>query len=156
MTGATAVLALALAAPGQAEEPKPPSPVSLFGVSIERIRDGLQQPPTIAITIPPLFDDAVPRFRARVDALFDNPLAGMRKELALSSGYTGGSGIDVLPLAMGVVKKIQAARRARAEADARKDVAEAVAAFCAAHDCSLVESGPQALEGILLPPRRRE
>jgi hypothetical protein len=120
-------------------------------VSIERIHDGLQRP---ALKIPPPVE-FVPVFRATIDErLFENPLQGMRRELAEDSGYRGKSGVDVLPLAMGVVKSIKGAYRAHSEARIRREVQEALDAFCAEHDCSVLADGPPPMEGIVLPRRR--
>lgn len=119
-------------------------------VSVERIREGLQRP---ALKIPPV--EFVPVFRATVDdRLFENPLQGMRRELAEDSGYSGKGGVDVLAMAMGLVKSIKGAYRAHTEARIRKEVQEALAAFCAEHDCSVLADGPPPLEGIVLPRRR--
>src|SRR5688500_10295706 len=107
----------------------------------------------------------VPVFRATIDErLFENPLQGMRRELAEDSGYRGKArvdvlplaiGFDVLPLAMGVVKSIKGAYRAYSEARIRKEVQEALEAFCAEHDCSVLADGPPPMEGIVLPRRSR-
>ena len=76
-------------------------------VSVERIREGLQRP---GLKIPPF--EFVPVFRATVDErLFENPLQGMRRELAENSGYSGRGGVDVLALAMGLVKSIKGVSR---------------------------------------------
>lgn len=122
-------------------------------VSAERIHDGLQRP---ALKIPPPVE-FVPVFRATIDErLFETPLQGMRRELAEDSGYRGKAGVDVLALAMGVVKSIKGAYRAYSEARIRKEVQEALDAFCAEHDCSVLADGPPPMEGIVLPRRRRD
>src|SRR5687768_6612799 len=70
-------------------------------VSVDRIHEGLQRP-ALKIPAPVEF---VPVFRATIDErLFENPLQGMRRELAEDSGYRGKAGVDVLAHAMGVVK----------------------------------------------------
>lgn len=116
-------------------------------VSLERIHEGLQRP---KLKIPPI--EITPVFRASVvDAPLDNPLQGMRRELAADPGSHPGSGIDVLPAIMGMVNGIKRARRARAEREIRQEVQAAIDAFCHAHDCSVLENGPPPMEGIILP-----
>jgi hypothetical protein len=116
-------------------------------VSFERIHEGLQRP---KLKIPPI--DVTPVFRARVDEeIFENPLQGMRRELAADPGGHGGGGVDVLPAIMGIVNGIKRARRARAEREIRQDVQAAIDAFCIEHDCSALENGPPPMEGIILP-----
>lgn len=75
----------------------------------------------------------------------------MRRELAADSGYLGGSGFDVWPKIMGLVKTVKAAHRAWEEKEIRRQVEQELAALCAQHDCSVLEDGPPSLEGILLP-----
>ena len=144
-----------------AAQATPPSPTVPPGagdalvtlVSVERIHDGLQRP---ALKIPPPVE-FVPVFRATIDErLFETPLQGMRRELAEDSGYRGKAGVDVLGLAMGVVRSIKGAYRAHSEARIRKEVQEALDAFCAEHDCSVLSDGPPPMEGIILPRRHRE
>ena len=133
-------------APAAPPAPDPP-------VSLENIREGLKRPP--GLKIPPI--DSTPVFRATVtEAPFENPLQGMRRELAENPGPVGGrlGGFDVLGAVMGIVKSIKAARRAHAEVEVRKEVQEALNAFCAEHDCSVLENGPPPMEGIVLPRKR--
>jgi hypothetical protein len=144
-----------VAAQAAATAPPAPQPASAADdalvalVSVERIHEGLQRP---ALKIPPV--EFVPVFRATVDErLLENPLQGMRRELAENSGYSGKGGVDVLALAMGLVKSIKGAYRAHTETRIRKEVQEALAAFCAEHDCSVLADGPPPLEGIVLPRR---
>ena len=61
---------------------------------------------------------------------------------------------NVLPLVMGIVHSIKAAHRAHEEAAVRKEVQAALNAFCAEHDCSVLENGPPPMEGIVLPRKR--
>ena len=132
-------------APAAPPVPDPP-------VSVENIREGLKRQ---SLKIPPI--DPTPIFRATItETPFENPLQGMRRELAENPGAVGGrlGGVDVLGAVMGIVKSIKAARRAHAEAEIRKDVQAALNAFCAEHDCSVLESGPPPLEGIVLPRKR--
>jgi hypothetical protein len=119
-------------------------------VSIDRIREGLDRP---KLKIPPV--EVTPVFRGRVDeVLFETPVQGMRRELAADSGRRPGGGVDVLPAVMGIVNGIKRARRARAEREIRDEVQAALNAFCAEHDCSVLEDGPPPLEGIILPHRK--
>jgi|SRR5687768_8416818 hypothetical protein len=139
--------------PPAADRSVAPDPALVTLVSVERIHDGLQRP---ALKIPPPVE-FVPVFRATIDErLFETPLQGMRRELAEDSGYRGRAGVDVLALAMGVVKSIKGAYRAHSEARIRKEVQEALDAFCAEHDCSVLADGPPPMEGIVLPRRRRD
>jgi hypothetical protein len=147
--------ALMMAA-SQATSPSPPDPSAAPDsplaalVSVQRIHEGMQRP---ALKIPPA--EFVPVFRATIDErLFENPLQGMRRELAEDSGYRGRGGVDVLGLAMGVVRSVKGAYRAYSEARIRKEVQEALEAFCAEHDCSVLADGPPPMEGIVLPRRR--
>jgi len=138
---------------GQESAPAaPPAPDS--PVSVENIREGLKRPPTLKI--PPI--DPTPVFRATItETPFENPLQGMRRELAENPGPVGGrlGGFDVLGAVTGIVKSIKAARRAHAEVEIRKEVQEALNAFCAEHDCSVLENGPPPMEGIVLPRTAR-
>ncbi|HET9193480.1 MAG TPA: hypothetical protein VFO21_11405 [Vicinamibacterales bacterium] len=139
--------------PPAADRSVAPDPALVTLVSVERIHDGLQRP---ELKIPPPVE-FVPVFRATIDErLFETPLQGMRRELAEDSGYRGRAGVDVLALAMGVVKSIKGAYRAHSEARIRKEVQEALDAFCAEHDCSVLADGPPPMEGIVLPRRRRD
>ena len=137
--------------------PQPPIPSSQSPipdpspVSVERIREGLQRP---ALKIPAI--EVLPVFRGsvEVDLPLDTPLEAMRRELAANSGYVGRSGIDVLGAVMGIVQRIKSARRAHAEAEIRKEVQAELNAFCAEHDCSVLESGPLPIEGVIIPRKR--
>jgi hypothetical protein len=146
-----AALAMLMLLSGQDSIPAAP-PAPDLPVSVENIRGGLKRQ---ALRIPPI--DPTPVFRATItEAPFENPLQGMRRELAENPGAVGGrlGGFDVLGAVMGIVKSIKAARRAHAEAEIRKDVQAALNAFCAEHDCSVLESGPPPMEGIVLPRKR--
>ena len=124
---------------------------SAVAVSDDRVREGAQRPQTLKI--PPLPEAFTPVFRATVkeDAvLVENPLEGMRRDLAESSGAPDRA-YNLLDVPMALVKKIQAARHARAESAARREVQAAISAFCAAHDCSALEQSPDTPEGIIFP-----
>ena len=146
-------LAVVMMAAGQAAAPPAPPPAPESSVSVERIRDALQRP-ALTIPIPPV--DPTPVFRSTIEEkAFDNPLQGMRRDLAEFSGYRGRGGVEVLGAVMGIVSAIKSARRAHAEAEIKKEVQEALTAFCAEHDCSVLEDGLPPMEGILLPSRGR-
>jgi hypothetical protein len=150
-----AVLAVVLMAAGQADNPAAPAPIPDPPASVERIREALlrdgEHP---ALKIPPPVD-FTPVFRATVvDKVLDTPLQAMRRELAEDSGYSGRGGVEIIGLVMGMVRSIKAAHRAHEEAAIRKEVQEALNAFCAEHDCTVLADGPPPLEGIVLPTGR--
>ena len=142
-----AALAIVLTAASPTAAQQPPTGAPELPVSVERMREALQRP---QLKIPPI--DSTPVFRESIEEKpFDNPLQGMRRALAEDPGGHGSSGLDVLPLVMGMVKSIKAAHRAHVEAEIRKDVQAALDAFCAEHDCSAIADGPPPMEGIVLP-----
>ena len=139
---------------GSSTMPSDPPPASELPVSVERIKEGLQRP---TLKIPQI--DPTPVFRATIEEeapRFDNPLEGMRRDLAENPTGVGGrlGGFDVLGAVTGIVKSIKSAYRAHSEAEIRKEVQAALDAFCAEHDCSVLE-GPPPMEGIVLPRRAR-
>jgi hypothetical protein len=146
------VLAVMLMAVSQTSAPPDAPPPAELPVSVERIREGLQRP---TLKIPSI--DPTPVFRATIEAEapFDNPLQGMRRELAENPTGVGGrlGGFDVLGAVMGIVKSVKSAYRAHSEVEIRKEVQAALDAFCAEHDCSVLE-GPPPMEGIVLPRKR--
>ena len=146
------MLAVMMMAAGQDSAPAaPPSPD--VPVSVENIREGLQRP---ALKIPPVEPSLTPVFRVTiVDKVLDTPLQAMRRELAEDSGYSGRGGVEIIGLVMGMVRSIKAAHRAHEEAAIRKEVQEALDAFCAEHDCSVLADGPPPLEGVVLPRNAR-
>ncbi len=151
MAGAAFAVLMLLA--GQDTAPAAP-PAPDIPVSVERIREALlhdlQRP---ALKIPVV--EFTPVFRVTiVDKVLDNPLQAMRRELAESSGYSGGGGVEIIGLVMGIVRSIKAAHRAHEETVIRKEVQAALTAFCTQHDCSVLENGPPSLEGIVLPRKR--
>jgi hypothetical protein len=143
-------LAILMMAAGQADAPPSSASAPEYPVSVERIGAAMQRP---AMKIPPI--DPTPVFRATVEgeAPFDNPLQGMRRELAGVSRFPPPP--ELIGLVMGIVRSIKAAHRAHEEAAIRKEVQEALTAFCAERDCSVLENGPPPLEGIVLPSRGR-
>jgi hypothetical protein len=119
--------ALVLHAPLQAQTDGSPLPVSL-----ERIRAGLKEPPPL-LQIPAPSGDT-PTFRAEVQAglSFLQPI----EEEPFDPTWGLPSAGELL---MGGIGKIRSAvvtyKRGRAERRARKEVADALAAFCAARGC---------------------
>lgn len=146
----TAAALMVFMAVAQSPAPAPPSPPDP-PVSVERIREGLQRP---TLKIPPV--EPLPVFRGSVetDLPLDTPLQAMRRELAAESGYSGGRGFDILGAVMGIVKSVKSAYRAHREAEIRKQVQAELNAFCAEHDCSVLENGPPPIEGVIIPRRQ--
>ena len=118
---------LVLHAPLQAQTDGSPLPVSL-----ERIRAGLKEPPPLLQMPAPSGD--TPTFRVEVQAGL--PLLQPIVEEPFDPTYGLPSAGELL---MGGIGKIRSAvvtyRRGRAERRARKEVADALAAFCAARGC---------------------
>jgi hypothetical protein len=123
----------------------------------ERISQAVHDPP--ALQIPPVTAPE-PTFHVDVQATppLETPLDAVRKELAATAGAGGrrptGSGgatplaqVDVLPAIYAAIHAYGAMRREHAEADARRQVVEDLARFCAVHDCSQVEP---AVEGVIV------
>jgi len=124
---------LALQSPIQAQAAD-----SQLPVSIERIRAGLKQPPSLLQVPPPSGD--MPTFRVEVrerpfvlrpidekpfDPTFGLPSAG---ELLMNGiGKIGSAAVDY--------------KRRRARRRARKEVDGALAAFCAVRECSTPDTG---------------
>ena len=144
------LLAVIVMAANQTSAPADPPPASDLPVSVERIKEGLQRP---TLKIPTI--DPTPVFRAtvEVDLPLDSPLQAMRRELAQDSGYSQKIGRDILPAIMGIVRGIRSAYRAHSEAEIRKEVQAEIDAFCAEHDCTVLEGPPP--EGIVLPRKAR-
>jgi hypothetical protein len=134
--------------------PPPQTTTADLPVNVEHVREALQRP---GLKIPPI--DPTPVFRAtvEVDLPLDTPLQAVRRELAADHGATGGrlGGFDVLGAVTGIVKSIKSAYRAHAEVEIRKRVQAEIDAFCAEHDCAVLENGPPPMEGIVLPGVRR-
>ena len=130
-------------------------------VSADRVREGLQRPEPLRI--PPIPEPAA-HFRVDVEGLFpvETVLDGVRRDLAAQPGFAAGrptgpgsplaGGLDLLGVVRGLAGRIGGARRARAERNARREVQDALAAFCRVHDCSVLEEGPPPHEGLALPP----
>jgi hypothetical protein len=132
---------------------------------MDRIRGALQRE---ALVIPPIPDIAA-TFRVTVEETpfpVDGVLETMWRDLARSPrlpapAYTRpsmggiGGGVDVLGLVMDLANRIGDARRARNERAARREVEQALAEFCASHDCSKTEPGVSPSEGIIVPAKTR-
>ena len=107
-------------------------------VSVERIRAALKQPPPL-LQIPAQSGDT-PTFRVEVRA----PLSVLQPIEDTPFDPTFGLP-SVGELLMDGVEKIGSAvvdyKRRRAERRARKEVDDALAAFCAVHECSLPNAG---------------
>jgi len=140
---------------GQAGQPSATWPVSL-----ERVRTGLQR--SVALRLPSEPDAA--HFRVDVTEEYwriETVLEAVRRELAADVAVkhvipTGGPSqplvsVDLLRLGLMLKDQLNAARRARAERNARREVQEALAEFCAAHDCSVLSDDPHQsiTEGVL-------
>jgi hypothetical protein len=117
---------LLLHAPVQAQTTPAPLPVSL-----ERIRAGLRQPPpALRVVAPPA---GVPTFRVEVEQFWnDRPV----EEEVFDPTYGLPSVGDLM---MGGIGKIRSAavgyKQRRTKRKARQEVADALAAFCAVHEC---------------------
>ena len=136
-------------------------------VSIDRIKERLSRP--VVLQLPP---ERKADFRATVTEEFTPPetvLEALRRELGgdvtpkrIPAGTISPPlvSVDLLQFVTHLKRQIGGALRARAERNARDEVAAALAEFCAEHDCSVVEQslfrrsdsegGKQSLpEGIL-------
>ena len=151
----TALALTALLAAAQSPAPAQtttttPSSTSELPVSVDRVREGLQRP---ALKIPQI--EVLPVFResVEVDLPLDTPLQAMRRELAAESGYSGRRP-NLIAAVMTVVNGIKAAYRTHKEAEIRERVQVELNAFCAEHDCSVLEDGPPPIEGVIIPRKR--
>ena len=138
----------------QSPEPAPASPPA----------EAARRPPLAIPPLPPLAE--TPTFTVVIEERSfpsETVLEAMRRDLAAQPTFRVGPGIgptpivgvDLLGLAMTVGERIDQARRARAERGAREEVEAELAAFCATHDCSVVEAGVSPREGVLIPPKPR-
>jgi hypothetical protein len=143
MTFLVLMVSCAVACEGQAPaEPSPSEPP----VSLERIQERLKRPAALQLPAEREAD-----FRATVTEDYTRPetlLEAVRRELSGDSPrkriVPGNIApplvtVDLLRIAMSLKQQLSAARRARAERNARSDVEEALAEFCASHDCSILE-----------------
>jgi hypothetical protein len=121
---------LVLPAPIQAQTGDADLPVSL-----ERIRAALRQPPPL-LSIPSTSGE-VPTFRVEVRQPLWGPIEEEPFDPTLGLPSVG-------ELLMGGIEKIRSAavgyRRRRAERRARKEVDEALSAFCAVRECPVPDT----------------
>jgi hypothetical protein len=150
MTVCVLVVGYALAC---AVQPPPRQPA--LPVSVERIRVRLLQPVGLRHAV-----ERQPDFRASVTEEFTPPetvLEALRRDL---SGVVSAKrippgtispplvSVELLQVVSHLKRQLSAARRARAERNARIEVATALAEFCAQHDCSVLEqSQPRRSDG---------
>jgi hypothetical protein len=140
-------LMLACAALGADErQSSEAQPVRDPPVPIERIHKALQRP--VALQLPP---ERPADFRATVTEEFTRPetvLEAVRRDLGgdvTAKRVPPGTiappviSVDLLQIATLVKRQVSGALRARAERHARAGVEAALAEFCAAHDCSVLE-----------------
>ena len=145
----TLLLGCAVACVGQTS-PDPGQPES--PVSLERIWKRLQQPAVV-------LTERKPDFRGSVTEEIERPetvLEALRR--ALGSDVTAKQippgtitppliTVDLLSIASLVKRQLSGALRARAERNARAEVEAALAEFCAAHECSVLEQSLPRSEG---------
>jgi hypothetical protein len=98
-------------------------------VSLDRIRAGLNAPPS-QLRIP-AWSSAAPTFRVDVHQDYFDPRP-IEEEPPLDPTLGLPS---VGELVLGGVDKLRSAARGRARRRAKQEVADALAAFCAVHDC---------------------
>src|SRR5262245_53225619 len=100
-------------------------------VSIERIRAGLKQPPSLLVPAP---SGDVPTFHVEVRERLPVVQGVDEKPVDLTFGLPSAG-----ELVMGGIEKIRSAavryKRGRAERRARKEVEDALTAFCEGHQC---------------------
>jgi hypothetical protein len=147
----TLVLGCAVACAAQAPAEQTPSELP---VSIDRIKERLNQP---AVLQPPAESQA--DFRATVIEAYTLPetaLEALRRDLAgdltprrIPPGTITPPlvSVDLLQITSYVKRRLGGALRARAERNARNDVAAALAEFCAEHDCSVPDQNLPRLSG---------
>ncbi len=108
-----------------------------FPVSLERIRAGLREPqPVLRVVAPPV---EVPTFRVEVQQPFWNPDPIAEEAFDPTYGLP-----SVGELMVGGIGKIRSAavgyKQRRTKRKARQEVADALAAFCAVHECLKAET----------------
>ena len=135
-------------------------------VSTERVRAALQRPSLLQLP-----QETEAQFRIEIEEDYWKPetaLEAVRRWLATEGAsspivLTGSPGsapplvsVDMLQLAMKLKDTVNAARHARAERNARREVQKAIAEFCAGHDCSILEQDQAGSiqEGVLAPDER--
>jgi hypothetical protein len=145
LVGGAGVQSADAEADGQTPAPPP--------VSIERVREGLERPHLLKLPNP----DEMAYFRAAVveRLVIESVLDAMRRDLAARPGrpILSPSAMPESPLLFStdLLALGRSFLRWRGERNARRTVQDALDEFCATHDCSILESGPPAIEGVLLP-----
>jgi len=127
-------------------------------VSAVRVGEGLQRP---ALIIPTPQPEPLPTFRVETRGTsLETALDAMRRDLATNPGWNRHPPpavfispplitVDVLPLVYSAARRVGDARRRRQETNARRLVADDLAAFCALYDCLTAEP----IEGVIVPER---
>jgi hypothetical protein len=129
----TVAAILALQSPIQAQTAD-----SRLPVSIDRIRAGLTQPPSVLqVPLPP---DEAPTFRIEIRQQVVVPPAVDEQPFNPTFGLPS-LGELVLSAIEGVRSAAVDYKHRRAERRARKEVDDAIAAFCAVHQCSIADTG---------------
>jgi hypothetical protein len=143
MTFLALLLGCAVACAGQEPAEQRPSELP---VSIDRIRERLKRPAVLQLPAGPQVD-----FRATVleaYTLSETVLDSLRRDLAgdltpkrIAPGTITPPlvSVELLQFVTHLKRRVDAALRARAERNARDEVAVVLAEFCAEHDCSVVE-----------------
>ena len=130
-----AAAVLAAPAPVRAQAETSPLPVSL-----ERIRKALNEPPPRLPPPPP--SSEMPTFRVEVNQGFPVMPAPVEEPFDPTWGLPSAG-----QLMMGGIQKVGSAvasyKRGRAKRRARKEVDDALAAFCAAHECPPPQPTPK-------------
>jgi hypothetical protein len=140
------------------------TPPETLPISVERIRVLLARPESLSMDALAAFAQMA-YFRVAVEEAFvvESVVDAMRRELAESPGVpidppralpmsrTGTGGIEVL----GLARSFGRVMRERSARNARGAVEDALREFCAQRDCTSVEAGARANEGVLLPTRAR-
>jgi len=151
MTFLALMLGCAVACAGQAPAEQRPSEPP---VSIDRIKERLNRP--AVLQLPP---EREPDFRATVIEALTLPetvLEALRRDLAgdptpkrIAPGTIAPPlvSVELLQIVTSMKRRVSGALRARAERNARAEVAAALAEFCAEHDCSVVEQSPPRRSG---------
>jgi hypothetical protein len=141
------------------------APLETLPISVERIRALLARPESLNLQDLLVFAQmAYFRVTVEEEQVFESVVEAVRRDLAESPGgpidppsalpmsRTGATGgIELL----GLARSLGGVMKARTARNARSAVEEALREFCAQRDCTTVETGPQAIEGVLLPTRLR-
>ena len=156
MTFPALVLGCAVACAPQVPAEQPPAdlPPAELPASVNRIKERLNQPAVLKLPA-----DRQADFRVTVmetNTLLETVLDALRRDLAgdltpkrIPPGTIAPPlvSVDLLQIASHVKRRLGGALRARAERNARAEVAAALAEFCAEHDCSVPDQSPPRLGG---------